>query len=261
MKNLLISLTVIATGLAGDHPEDLTKDKREYYSITVYHFKTPEQRQKLDDYLQFGWLPAVHRLGFRNVGVFSPLANDTVADKRIFVIMPAKSIESIAELNQKIFKDESHEMAAKNYIDAVYNDPPFSRIEKIISYAFRDAPVMVLPKLHSGKSERVYEYRSYESPTEKIFRNKVQMFNEGGEVKLFKRLNFNAIFYSEVVAGSNMPNLIYMTSFESMADRDAHWASFRDDPEWKKLSADPIYQHNVSRIDLILMKAAEYSDF
>jgi hypothetical protein len=87
------------------------------------------------------------------------------------------------------------------------------------------------------------------------------MFNEGGEVDLFKRLNFNAIFYAEVIAGPNMPNLIYMTSFENMADRDAHWKTFGADPQWKKLSTDSFYQHNVSRADITLMKAAGYSDY
>ena len=67
--------------------------------------------------------------------------------------------------------------------------------------------------------------------------------------------------YAEVIAGGNMPNLIYMTSFENLADRDAHWKTFGNDPEWKKLSSDPIYQHNVSKIDIILMKAASYSDY
>ena len=87
------------------------------------------------------------------------------------------------------------------------------------------------------------------------------MFNEGGEVTLFKRLNFNAIFYAEVIAGSNMPNLIYMTSFENMNDRNAHWDTFRNDAEWKKLSTDPFYQHNVSKAEVILMKSASYSDY
>ena len=86
------------------------------------------------------------------------------------------------------------------------------------------------------------------------------MFNEGGEIALFKRLGFNAIFYSEVIAGSKMPNLMYMTSFENMADRDAHWKSFSNDAEWKKISSMPEYQHNVSHIDITFLRPAEYSD-
>ena len=120
---------------------------------------------------------------------------------------------------------------------------------------------MKLPKLTAAKNERVYELRSYESATEKIFANKVYMFNEGGEIDLFKRLNFNAVFYAEVIAGSHMPNLMYMTSFENKTDREAHWKNFVDSPEWKKLSTLPEYQNNVSHIDIMLLQPMEYSDF
>ncbi len=37
------------------------------------------------------------------------------------------------------------------------------------------------------------------------------MFNEGGEIELFKELNFNAAFYGEVITGSRMPNFYYLT--------------------------------------------------
>lgn len=87
------------------------------------------------------------------------------------------------------------------------------------------------------------------------------MFNEGGEIPLFKRLQFNAVFYGEVIAGSRMPNLMYITSFENMADRDAHWQAFRDDAQWKELSAKPEYKNNVSRNETILTSPTDYSDY
>jgi len=87
------------------------------------------------------------------------------------------------------------------------------------------------------------------------------MFNQGDEIGLFKKLNFNAIFYGEVLAGSKMPNLMYMTSFENKADRDEHWKTFGNDPYWKKLSAMPEYQNNVSHIDISFLYPVEYSDF
>ena len=127
--------------------------------------------------------------------------------------------------------------------------------------AFSFAPFLNLPKLNGPKSDRVYELRSYESATEKIHQKKVQMFNEGGEIAIFKQLNFNAVFYASVIAGSSMPNLMYMTSFENRADREAHWKSFSVAPEWKKLSALPEYQNTVSKNTQIFLRAAEYSDY
>jgi hypothetical protein len=58
-----------------------------------------------------------------------------------------------------------------------------------------------------------------------------------------------------------MPNLMYMTSFENMADREAHWQTFRDDSEWKQLSAKQEYKNNVSRNETILTHPTDYSDY
>jgi hypothetical protein len=106
----------------------------------------------------------------------------------------------------------------------------------------------------------VYELRSYEGHTEKIYQNKVKMFNDGDEVGLFKRLGFNAVFYGEVLSGSRMPNLMYMTTFESKEERDAHWKAFSADPQWKTLSAMPEYQKNVSKNVQIFLRPTQYSD-
>ena len=38
------------------------------------------------------------------------------------------------------------------------------------------------------------------------------------------------MFYASVLAGARMPNLMYMTTFENQAERDAHWKTFGDDP-------------------------------
>src|SRR5258705_13430545 len=158
------------------------KDNREYYRVTIYHFKSPEQKQEIDNYLENAWLPALHRSGIKNIGVFTPIANDTTADKRVYIIIPIKNLQSVADITAKLSKDQTYQETAKKYMDALYNNPPFTRIENLILYAFPEAPTMNLPKLNSPKADRVYEYRSYESPTEKLFRNKVRMFNEGGEV-------------------------------------------------------------------------------
>lgn len=86
------------------------------------------------------------------------------------------------------------------------------------------------------------------------------MFNQGGEIALFKRLGFNAVFYAEVIAGAHMPNLMYMTSFNNRADRDAHWKTFGADPEWVKLKDMPQYLNTVSRNDTMLLNPTSFSE-
>lgn len=235
--------------------------KIDFYQIKIYHLKNDAQEKTVDDYLQKAYLPALHRCGISKVGVFKPIVADpSVTEKLIYVFIPLKSFNGVLKLDKKLAKDQQYATDGKTYLDAVYTDIPFERLESIVLKAFDNAPNFMLPNLKSPKKERVYELRSYEAPTEKYFLNKVQMFNKGDEIGLFKRLNFNAVFYGEVVAGSRMPNLMYLTTFENKADRDAHWKAFSADDYWKKLSAMPEYQHNVSKNDTKFVYPTDYSD-
>ena len=237
------------------------KPAKEFYQITIYHFNTTAQEKVIENYLEKAFLPALHRMGLRNVGIFKAMANDTSQNKLLYVFIPVKSLDVITKIPAKLNGDNKYLSAGEEYLQAVYSSPPFLRKEIIITEAFPLAAKMKLPQLNSSKKDRVYELRSYESATEKIFANKVKMFNEGDEIGLFNRLNFNAVFYSSVIAGANMPNLMYMTCFENMADRDKHWKAFVDDSFWKKLSSLPEYQKNVSHIDITFLQPVEYSDF
>lgn len=237
------------------------KNKADFYQLTVYHYNSAQQEQILDDYLQHALLPALHRNKLNKIGVFKAVANDTAAVKTMYVLMPVKNLESVTKLQKKLLADTEYQTAGAAYFNAVYNAPVYNRMETILLKAFSLAPELQVPNLKADKKDRIYELRSYESASEKIFKNKVHMFNEGDEIGIFKKLNFNAVFYSEVVAGSKMPNLMYMTSFENMDDRNAHWKAFGSDTSWKKLSAMPEYKNNVSHIDITFLRGVEYSDF
>ncbi len=237
------------------------KPAREFYQLTIYHYNNEAQEKILDKYLQQALLPALHRLHIKNVGVFKAISNDTSSSKILYVFVPVKSLDVLTMLPAKLSADKAYQSAGTDYINAIHTAAPYTRMETILMHAFHLAPQMQLPQLKAEKKERVYELRSYESATEKIFKNKVQMFNEGDEIGLFKKLNFNAVFYSEVIAGSKMPNLIYMTSFKNKADRDEHWKQFGSHPDWKKLSSMPEYQNNVSHIDIMFLRPTDYSDF
>lgn len=238
--------------------------KLDFYQIKIYHLKSAEQEQRVDEYLEKAYLPALHRAGISDVGVFKPVASADAGaaseEKLIYVFIPFSSKEAFFNLNAKLQKDQKYLQDGAGYLDAKYNAPPYGRIETILLNAFEKGPKYNLPKLSSPKKDRVYELRSYEGHTEKISANKIQQFNKGDEIGLFKRLGFNAVFYGEVVAGSTMPNLMYLTTFENKADRDAHWDAFGKDDYWKKLSALPEYQNNVSKNVTKFLYPTNYSD-
>lgn len=232
---------------------------RTFYEIKVYHFENAEQEERIDDFLENALIPALSRKGIRPVGVFKPIGNDTLKTKRVYVLTPFKSVRQYGEMPDQLEKDQQFKSLGKSYLEAAYNRPPYKRMESILLKAFSEMPGLKVPPLKNSPEKRVYELRSYEGPTEQIFKNKVHMFNEGGEVALFKRLGFNAVFYGSVISGSHMPNLMYMTTFEDMASRDEHWKAFGSDPEWKKLSSMPEYQNNVSKIDVLFLRPTAYS--
>lgn len=235
--------------------------KREFYEIRIYHVKSSDQESRVEKYLKDAYLPAVHRLGIKTVGVFKPVAADTASfGKLVYVLTPLKSLDQLLTLPKQLDKDAAYLTAGKDYIDAEYKNPPYSRFESVVLQAFEQMPVLAKSKLTGPKSERIYELRSYEGHTEKIYRNKLKMFNAGGEIPLFDRLGFNGVFYGEVIAGSKMPNLMYMTTFANKADRDAHWKTFSDDAEWNKLKVNPEYQNNVSKNVQLFLYPTEYSD-
>lgn len=233
---------------------------REYYELRTYRFKSLQQQERVETYLQKALLPALHRIGVKKVGVFKPIETDSTFGKKLIVFIPLKSLNDLEKISEKLSKDTQYLSDGKDYIDATYDNPPYSRIETTVLKAFSGMPESAVPALKTPVSERIYELRSYEGHTEKIYRNKVDMFNAGDEVGLFKRLGFNAVFYAEVIAGSTMPNLVYMTTFENQASRDEHWKAFGADAQWKTLSAKPEYQHNVSKNVTLFFRPASYSD-
>lgn len=231
-----------------------------FYEIKVYHYESRDQENTIDGYLKNAFLPALHRKGIKNIGVFKPVGNDTLTDKRIYVLIPFKSPKEFAELPDLLGKDARLDADGKVYLEATYDRAPYKRMESIFLKGFADMPFLQLPSLKNELSKRVYELRSYEGPTEKMYARKVEMFNKGGEIALFKKLGFNAVFYGSVIAGSRMPNLMYMTTFEDMSSRDAHWKSFSGSPEWKELSAMEYYKRTVSKNEIILLNPASYSE-
>ncbi len=222
----------------------------EYYKMIVYHFATDTQEKKLDDFFSNQLIPKLHQKGFMQVGVFKPIANDTAKDKQLILLISGVDLKKIVEPIQWSLKENSTITA-----------PIYTRYEQFLLRAFKGMPLMKLPAEKSKKSERIFELRSYESPTEEKYLNKVHMFNEGGEIELFNQLQFNAVFYADVLFGSRMPNLMYMTSFDNIDSRNAHWKAFGESPIWKKLSTMPFYQNNMSALHSQLLKSAPYSDY
>jgi hypothetical protein len=234
--------------------------KRDFYELRIYHIENSDQEKQIDSYLENALLPALHRKGIAKVGVFKPIASQADAGKKVYLFIPYSSMRAYRRIEGKLAKDQVYQASGSDYINAPFESPPFKRIETAFLQAFTGHPNFTESKVTGPNKDRVYELRSYESPTEKLYKQKVKMFNEG-EMDIFTKLEFNPVFYGEVISGANMPNLMYMTTFSDIESRDAHWKAFGTDPDWNRMKVMPEYQNIMNKNDQRLLYPTDYSDF
>ncbi|WP_373493754.1 NIPSNAP family protein [Aquiflexum sp.] len=233
--------------------------KRDIYEMRTYHIENKDQENQIDDYLKNALLPALHRNGVGKVGVFKPISSQPDAGKKIYVFIPYKSMKQYLAIPSKLEKDNKYLEAGNSYIHATHDKPPYKKIETALLQAFKGMPRFKESNVTGPKKEQVYELRSYEAATERLYKQKVKMFNEG-EIDIFFKLDFNPVFFAETLAGAQMPNLMYMTSFPNMETRDAKWKAFGSDPDWDRMKVMEEYQNTVSRNDTRLLYPTDYSD-
>src|SRR5688572_10936912 len=135
MKHLLILLCAVAMTSATVAP------KREYYEIKVYNVTSKTQEEKVERFLKDAYLPALHRSGISKVGVFKPIESDTTHyGKRILVLIPYTSLDQFDKLDETLQKDKQFETSGADYLNAVYTDRPYVRLESILLQAFTGMP-------------------------------------------------------------------------------------------------------------------------
>lgn len=236
------------------------KGKQEYYLVKVYHCTSQKQIDRVEEHVGTQIKPFLRKNKVPVLGVFIPVTNDTAVDKKLMVWVPLANLDLLGSIEHAFGATDPFGSDPLIHLDSFQNTSPYTRIESMLASAFKLHPQHSTSKTYEKSPDNIFEFRSYESSTEDLHLRKVHMFNEGGEIDLFKRLGFNAVFYARVIVGARMPNLIYMTSFKDMASRNEHWNAFRDDPQWKQLSPMPKYASTVSRNETILMKPSKYSD-
>jgi hypothetical protein len=233
---------------------------RDFYQIKIYTIENEIQGQRMDQYLEKAFLPALHRAGISNVGVYKPIEEDESYGKLILVWIPFQSLDEFEKLPSVLNRDKQYLTDGQDYVEAAHDNAPYKRIENILLRAFEGLPEFNVPEHATPSTEQIFELRSYEGATEKIHERKVEMFNDAGEIELFIKLGFQPVFFGEVISGSAMPNLMYMTTFSSRASQTEHWDAFRNSPEWNTMKEIEKYKNTVSHTDKYIMHPAKYSD-
>jgi hypothetical protein len=260
-RRSFVKASLVATAAGGLIPQLTMAAKpektagREFYELRTYTLKNDQQQKLVEDYFKDAAIPAFNRIGHKNIGVFTELKPS--GQTKLYAFIPYSSMDDFLSVQEKLANDAVYQEAASPYLNAPAAEPAYERIESSLLKAFAHMPKLQAPEAKA----RIFELRRYEHATEGAAKKKLEMFNDAGEIDIFKRLGFNPVFFGETIIGELRPNLIYMITFDDMDTKNNHWKAFVGDPEWKKISTIPDYADAklVSHITSTMLTPASYS--
>ena len=256
---LAASLATSALALAGESSAQTPAGRpREFYQIRRYNLMSGPQLKLTENYFSNAFIPAAARMGMGPVGALKlDIGEQTPA---YYIIIPGPSVEALAVLDLKLAEDQAFLDAAAPFWNATANAPAFERVETSLLEAFAGWPKLTPPAAAATKGKRMFQLRTYESPSNGDHVRKVEMFHSG-EFEIFLNAGFHPVFFGDTLIGARMPNLTYMLSFTDTAELEAKWDTFRGDPAWKKLSASPRFAFDqiVSNIDNLMLSPLDCS--
>ena len=231
---------------------------REYYELRRYQLQSGPQRPLAQSYFHDALIPGLNRLGISPVGVFSIDIGE--GSPALYVLVPSASLDTLVNATFRLEQDAEYLKAGAAFLNTPAKQPAYVRMESSLMLAFEGMPKLTVPPATLEHRSRVFELRTYESPTDQDHKRKVEMFNSG-EFDVFEKAGFWQIFYGDTVIGSRMPNLTYMIAFPDLAERAKMWKAFGSAPEWKKLSGSSRYNFEeiVSNISNVILSPTAYS--
>ena len=232
--------------------------ERQYYELRRYHLQAGPQTKQLESYLADALIPALNRLGITPVGAFNlDIGPETPT---VFVLLPSSDLATLVTAQLQLARDEQFMKAATPFWSAAATTPAFQRVESSLMAAFAGWPMLTPPAASAQHAKRIFQLRTYESPSDHDHVLKVEMFHHG-EFEIFQKSGFGQVFYGDTLIGPRLPNLTYMLTFPDLATLTARWEVFRADPGWKQLSTSPRYsaEQIVSNISNLILSPLDCS--
>ena len=222
------------TGGTGASAQSTTT--RQFYELRRYRIRVGYMRDTSRAYFRDALMPALGRLGIGPVGAFDVTVGEPPT---AVVLIPHATAESATTLAARLAGDAASVKAAAPFFDAPADRPAFDRIENALLLAFEGMPQLQAP---DTSKPRIFELRRYEGPSEAASLKKIEMFNTGGELAVFRKVGFRPVFFGQTLYGNRLPQFEYMLTYENMAERQAQWSAFGNHPDWKVLSQKEEYK-------------------
>ncbi|HXK08274.1 MAG TPA: NIPSNAP family protein [Vicinamibacteria bacterium] len=243
-------------GMAGT-AETGTAPRLQVLEVRRYRLRNGALAARFAAYAKDALVPALGRAGLAPVGAWNVAVGPQ--SPTVHLLIPHPDADSVVTLAARLDADADYRKAAASVLAVPAGDPPFLTCDSSLHATVPTRPSVEKPAGPAAGKDRVFELRTYRSVTEAVSRRKIEMFEAGGELALFRRLGLDTVFFSRDLAGEGLPSLTYMLVFADDATREKAWATFRDHPEWVKLRDDPRYADTVSNIDSVLLRPTDYS--
>jgi len=227
--------------------------EQRFHELIRFEVVNNATRARLETFLGDTVIPGLNKLGCNPIGVFRPKYGGHGGE--VYMLIPHANIDSFLTAWDKLVDTPEYQAAANTEMD----NPLYERMESTLMKAFKGMTEVEVPSAIAGVNGRIFELRFYESHNRMKGLRKMEMFNEGNEIQIFRDVGLHPVFFGQTVAGPLMPNLIYMLAFTDMEQRDKHWKQFGGNPDWQKLRSDPHYKGTVSTITDIIMSASPVS--
>jgi hypothetical protein len=220
------------------------------------HNSDEEQSKRVAEFLQGGLFPAVTRAGAKPVAALSNLIGPD--GPSLFSIVEYPSLAAMQNTLAALATDKEYEKASQALASGA--GMPFVTMESSLLQSLNVLPQAATADDASTRKPRIFELRTYQSQSMAARVKKIGMFNNG-EIATFQRLGMRPVFIGESIVGPRQPNITYMLSFDSLAEREKLWSAFGSDPEWKKLSAPPELKDSqiVANISNIMLRPLPFS--
>jgi len=231
--------------------------QRQFYLWRRYSMNPGQSAAALDAYLKDALIPAANALGVRPIGVFNAWFAPTDALGK-YLLLPASSAELLATLDVRMAQNADYRRTAEAFLAAPVDKPPFARMESTLLQAMERFPGIKMPTAMVGNPNRIFEFRTYEQPTEQAHLRKIDMF-ENGEDVILSKVGFTSILYARNLVGQRLPALSYMWVYDSLEQRQKAEVGWGASKEREALFADPRFAGSSSMFGNYILRPTAYS--
>jgi hypothetical protein len=255
-RNFIKASAVVAAASAAASATAMTSQttppaSKEIYEWKVYHFKNGGAKTKVENFYKEALIPFMNQKGVK-VGAFGEYS--LTEPPVVYYLHIYPSMADYQTIKKDLWKNETFTTAAKGFFETTAELGTFTRYETYLLEAFDAIPKLRMPSKERG----MFELRTYESNNEEAGQRKIKMFNSE-EIGIFDKVGHRCVFFGEILAGPQMPALMYMLEFKNMDERTANWKKFVDSSEWNVLKNKTEFANTVSVVNKVFLLPLDYS--